>query len=184
MKAAVFIEPDGVLNEVRVERQQLVSPLTLEEFRVNQDAIPLLKKLKDSGLLLIAITNQPGLSRGYQARRELDRMHEVLRATFALDDILVCPHDAADSCTCRPPRPGLLVEAGFKWRLNLDHCFVISDRWQDAEAARTAGCVALLLQSPWNGKAPRDPVVPDLTAAVDKLLRLRAAKPLPVAQGR
>jgi D-glycero-D-manno-heptose 1,7-bisphosphate phosphatase len=114
MKAAVFIERDGVLNAVRVERQQPVSPLTLEDFHVNQAAVPLLKKLKAAGLLLIATTNQPGLSRGYQARRELDRMHELLRVTFALDDILVCPHDATDHCTCRLPNPGLLVEAGFK----------------------------------------------------------------------
>jgi D-glycero-D-manno-heptose 1,7-bisphosphate phosphatase len=178
MKAAVFIERDGVLNEVRVERQQPVGPLTLADFHVNLEAVPLLKKLKDAGLLLIATTNQPGLSRGYQARRELDRMHELLRATFGLDDILVCPHDAADHCTCRSPKPGLLVEAGFKWRLDLDRCFVISDKWQDAEAARAAGATSLLLRSPWNGKARSDLVLPDLAAAVDKLLRLRTSKPL------
>ena len=182
MKAAVFIERDGVLNEVHVERQQPVSPLTLAEFRVNEAAVPLLKKLKAAGLLLIATTHQPGLSRGYQTRRELDRMHELLRVTFALDDILVCPHDGADSCTCCPPKPGLLVEAGFKWRLSLNRCFVISDKWQDAEAARAVGATSLLLQSPWNGKAHRDPVLPDLAAAVDKLLRLRAAKPLLAVQ--
>lgn len=178
MKAAVFFERDGVLNDVRVEKQQPVSPLTLADFHVNQAAIPPLKKLKAAGLLLIVTTNQPGLSRGYLARRELDRMHELLRATFALDDILVCPHDAADHCTCRPPKPGLLVEAGFKWRLNLEDCFVISDKWQDAEAAQAVGAISLLLQSPWNGKAHRDLVLPDLAAAVEKLLRLRAAKPL------
>jgi histidinol-phosphate phosphatase family protein len=181
MKAAVFIERDSVLNEVRLEKQQPVSPMKLDDFHVNQAAVPLLKKLKAAGLLLLATTNQPGLSRGYQARRELDRMHELLRATFALDDILVCPHDAADSCTCCPPKPGLLVEAGFKWRLSLDHCFMISNKWQDTEAARAVGATSLLLQSPWNGKARGDLVLPDLAAAVDKLLRLRAAKPLMVA---
>ena len=181
MKAAVFIERDGVLNEVRVERQRPVSPLTLEELRVNQAAVPLLQKLKAAGLLLMATTNQPGLSRGYQSRRELDRMHELLRAAFALDDLLLCPHDASDGCSCCRPKPGLLVEAGFKWRLNLDRCFVISDKWQDAEAARAAGCTSLLLQSPWNGTAHCDLVVPDLAAAVDKLLGLRKGKPLHAA---
>jgi D-glycero-D-manno-heptose 1,7-bisphosphate phosphatase len=121
------------------------------------------------------------LSRGYQSRRELDRMHELLRATFALDDIFVCPHDETDGCSCRRPKPGLLVEAGFKWRLSLDHCFVISDKWQDAEAARAVNCTSLLLQSPWNGTARRDLVLPDLAAVVDKLLRLRTAKPLVAA---
>ena len=178
VKAAVFIERDGVLNQVRVERQHPVSPLTLDDFRINQEAVLLLQKLKATGFLLIVTTNQPGLSRGYQSRRELDRMHDLLRATFALDDILLCPHDETDGCSCRRPKPGLLVEAGFKWRLSLDRCFVISDKWQDAEAGRAVGCTSLLLQSPWNGVARPDLVLPDLAAAVEKLLRLRVSKPL------
>ena len=178
MKAAVFIERDGILNQVRIERQNQIGPVTLEDFRLKLEAVPLLKKLKAEGLLLMVTTNQPGLSRGYQSRRELDRMHELLRATFALDDIFVCPHDATDGYSCRRPKPGLLVEAGFKWRLNLDHCFVISDKWQDAEAGRAVNCTSVLLQSPWNGTARRDLVLPDLAAVVDKLLRLRTTKPL------
>ena len=176
MKLGVFIERDGILNEARVERQYQVSPLTLEDFRVNREAAPLLARLKAAGLLLIATTNQPGLSRGYQSRRELDRMHTLLRASFALDDILVCPHDETDRCPCRKPKPGLLVEAGFKWRLNLDHSFVVSDKWQDAEAARTAGCTSLLIQSPWLGAVHRDFVLPDLAAVVEKILTLKSAR--------
>jgi D-glycero-D-manno-heptose 1,7-bisphosphate phosphatase len=174
MKQGVFIERDGVLNLARVERQQQHGPLTLEELRVNMAAAPLLAKLKLAGLLLIATTNQPGLSRGYQNRRELDRMHELLRKTFALDDILVCPHDEVDRCPCRKPKPGLLVEAAFKWHLDLDRSFVISDKWQDAEAARTAGCTSLLIDSPWLGKVHRDFVLPDLAAVVEKILRLKS----------
>jgi D-glycero-D-manno-heptose 1,7-bisphosphate phosphatase len=176
MKLGVFIERDGILNEARVERQSQVSPLTLEDFRVNQEAIPLLKKLKAAGLTLIATTNQPGLSRGYQSRRELDRMHDLLRQTFPLDDVLVCPHDETDRCPCRKPKPGLLVEAAFQWQLDLDRSFVISDKWQDAEAARTAGCTSLLLQSPWVGTVHRDFVLPDLAAIVDKILVLKTSK--------
>ncbi len=174
MKQGVFIERDGVLNEVRVERQHQVSPLTLEEFRVNKAAVPLLHKLKAAGLMLIATTNQPGLSRGYQSRRELDRMHDLLRRTLPLDDLLICPHDEIDRCPCRKPKPGLIAEAAFKWHLDLDRSFVISDKWQDAEVARTAGCTSLLLQSPWVGNVHRDFLLPDLDAVVEKILRLRA----------
>jgi D-glycero-D-manno-heptose 1,7-bisphosphate phosphatase len=181
MKAAVFIERDGVLNHARIERQHQVSPMSLEDFQINPEAVPLLMKLKAAGLLLLATTNQPGLSRGYQSRRELDRMHELLRVTFALDDIFVCPHDETDACSCRRPKPGLLVEAGFKWRLNLDRCFVISDKWQDAEAARAVDATSLLLQSPWNGMARRDLILPGLVAVVDKLLRRHTSKPLMAA---
>jgi len=182
VKQAVFFERDGVLNLVQVERQQQVSPLTLDDFRLNEEAVPLLNKLKTAGLALIATTNQPGLSRGYQSRRDLDRMHELLRKTFALDDILVCPHDETDRCPCRKPKPGLLVEAGFKWHLDLDHSFVVSDKWQDAEAARIAGCTSLLINSPWVRNVHRDFVLPDLAAIVAKILDLRKAGRVVTAQ--
>jgi D-glycero-D-manno-heptose 1,7-bisphosphate phosphatase len=181
MKQAIFFERDGILNLVRVERQQQVSPLTLEEFHVNEAIAPPLSKLQAEGFLLIATTSQPGLSRGYQSRRELDRMHELLRRKLLLDDILVCPHDQTDHCPCRKPNAGLLVEAAFKWHLNLDRCFVVSDKWQDAEAARTAGCTSLLLQSPWVGKVHHDFVLPDLEAIADKIRQLRTGRPVMAA---
>ena len=176
MKQGVFIERDGVLNQVKVERQHQVSPLTLEEFHVNKAAASLVKKLKAAGLVVIATTNQPGLSRGYQSRRDLDRIHDLLRRSLPLDDLLVCPHDETDRCPCRKPKPGLLVEAAFKWHLDLDRSFVISDKWQDAEAARTAGCTSLLLQSPWIGNVHRDFVLADFEAAVNKILQLKAGQ--------
>ena len=174
VKPGIFFERDGILNIVRVERQHQVSPLTLEEFRVNEAMAPLLSRLKAEGFVLVATTNQPGLSRGYQSRRELDRMHDLLCRKLPLDDILVCPHDETDHCPCRKPNPGLLVEAGFKWHLSFDSSFVVSDKWQDAEAARAAGCTSLLLQSPWIGTVHRDFVLPNLEAIADKILQLRA----------
>jgi hypothetical protein len=67
------------------------------------------------------------------------------------------------------------MEAAFKWHLDLDRSFVISDKWQDAEAARTAGCTSLLIQSPWVGSVHRDFLLPDLNAVVEKILYLRNA---------
>jgi D-glycero-D-manno-heptose 1,7-bisphosphate phosphatase len=176
MKLGVFLERDGVLNRVRVERQHQVCPLTAEEFHLNPEAAPLLERLKAAGLVLIVTTNQPGLSRGYQSRRELDRMHDLLRREFPLDDILVCPHDEADRCSCRKPQPGLLLEAGFKWHLDLDRSFVVSDKWQDADAARNAGCTSLLLESPWTGSGHRDFLLPNLDAVVRKIFYLRTVE--------
>jgi len=173
MKKAVFIERDGVLNEVQPGPKNQIAPLTLEEFKVRKDAEPSLAKLKKAGFVLIVTSNQPGLSRGYQSRRELDRMHDIVRRGFPVDDIMVCPHDEADHCPCRKPRPGLLIEAAFKWHLNLDQSYVVSDKWQDAEAARTAGCTSLLIQSPWVGKVHHDFVLPDLAAVAAKILSLR-----------
>jgi D-glycero-D-manno-heptose 1,7-bisphosphate phosphatase len=177
MKLGVFIERDGLLNKVRLERQHQVSPVTLEEFKVNPEAAPLLKKFKAAGLKIIVTTNQPGISRGYLPRRELDRIHDALRRALPVDDIFVCPHDEADRCPCRKPKAGLLTEAKFKWHLDMDRSFVLSDKWQDAEAARAAGCTSLLLDSPWIGTVHHDFVLPNFKAAVEKILQLQAANP-------
>ena len=101
-------------------------------------------------------------------------MHELLRRTFPLDDIMLCPHDEADHCPCRKPRPGLLIEAGFKWHLSLDHSYVISDKWQDAHAAHVAGCTSLLLRSPWIDKGHQDFVLSNLSEVVQKIHELQS----------
>lgn len=179
VKSGVFIERDGILNRVRVERQHQTSPITFEDFHPIAVAVPLVKRLKAAGLLVFATTNQPGLSRGYQSRRDLDRMHDLLRSTFPLDGILVCPHDEIDDCPCRKPKPGLFIEASFNYRVTLESSFIVSDKWQDAEAAREVGCTSILLQSPWIGNVHRDYVLPTLTKVVDKVLSLHAARVAP-----
>lgn len=173
MKAAIFLERDGILNLARVEQNQTSPPLTLQEFRINAPAIAPLLQLKAAGFLLIATTNQPAMSSGLISRWELDRMHELLRRAFSLDDILICPHGEDEFCPCRKPKAGLFSEAAFKWHINLEHSFVISDKWQDAEAARIIGATSLLLESPWIGDGHHDFVLPSIGAIVEKIGRLQ-----------
>ena len=172
MKPAIFIERDGILTVPRVERHQQVTPLSCDQFRLRTDVLPLLHEMKAAGLLLIVTTNQPGLSRGHQSRRELDRMHQMLRDYFPVDDLLVCPHEDSDRCPCRKPKPGLLLEASYKWGIDLIRSFVISDKWQDAEAARRVGATSVLVESPWLGSGHHDFVLPDLATLVEKVLQL------------
>ena len=175
MKRGIFIERDGVLNRTRVERQHQVSPLTVDQFRVNTAAAPLLLKLKEAGFVLIATTNQPGISRGYLSRNEVDMMHRILRRNLTLDDLFMCPHDETDDCPCRKPRSGLLKEAAFKWHVDLERSFVVSDKWQDAEAAHRVGCTSLMIESPWLGASHHDLVLPSFAAVVEKILQLKSA---------
>ena len=175
MKTGVFIERDGILNATRVQGGYPISPRLVCELRINKAAIQPLQSLKNRGLLLIATTNQPGLSQGCLCRRELDLMHTIIAKQFELDDIMVCPHDHADDCPCRKPQAGLLQEAAFKWHLDLDHSYVISDKWMDARAAHLAGCTSVLLESPWIGNGHHDFVVPSLASIAERILNLDAA---------
>ena len=154
---------------------------TLEEFQVNEEAIMPLRQLKAAGFLLVVTTNQPELSRGHLNRRELDRMHSALKATFPLDDILVCPHDEMDECPCRKTRRGLFTEAAFKWQIDLERSFVIGGHWRDAQAAANVGCLSVMLESPWLGTGHHDMVLPDLAAAAQWIGEVLSPVPQPLA---
>jgi D-glycero-D-manno-heptose 1,7-bisphosphate phosphatase len=179
VKLAVFLERDGVLNRVRVEGFQQVPPLTFDEFELKPGVASLLQELKAAGFLLLVTTNQPGLSEGRLPRRELDRMHEAIRRELPVDDLFVCPHSDADGCTCRKPHVGLFIEAAFKWHLDLEHSFVLSDKWPDARAAAALGCTSILIRSPWNRNCRRDFTVPSMAEAVKKILQLHARSVAP-----
>jgi D-glycero-D-manno-heptose 1,7-bisphosphate phosphatase len=102
-------------------------------------------------------------------------MNQQLMELFPLDDILVCPHEEDDHCPCRKPNPGLLIEAGFKWHIDLDRSFVVSDKWQDAQAARVAGCTSIMISSPWSGKGHHDCLVSSFEEGIGQLLKLMKA---------
>jgi D-glycero-D-manno-heptose 1,7-bisphosphate phosphatase len=159
-----------------MERGNPASPLKIQDFELVHESLAPLRQLKLAGFLIFATTNQPGLSRGYLCRSELNLMHRLLRAAYPLDDILICPHDEMDRCPCRKPKPGLITEAAFKWHLSLEQSYVISDKWQDAEVARLAGCTSVLMQSPWVGPVHHDFIVSSFAMAVDKVLKFHQAQ--------
>lgn len=174
MKAAVFLERDGVINEAKVAHGHQQFPRHVEDFNVRKDVLRCLQQLKQVGFLLLVTTNQPGLADGRLCRSELDLMHGMLVRALPIDDILTCPHAENDNCHCQKPEAGLFTEAQFKWNLDMDLSFVISDKWQDAAAAHVAGCTSVLIRSELNGNSHHDFITEDLQSAVDKILNLYA----------
>jgi D-glycero-D-manno-heptose 1,7-bisphosphate phosphatase len=172
MNSGVFFERNGMINKVAIAHGHQVNPLTLQEFSINLDALEPLRKLKAAGFILIATTNQPGLSMGLQSRHDLEEMHLLVKKELPIDDVFICPHDENDGCPCHKPKDGLLREAGHRWRLDLERSFIISENWQDAAAAHSAGCTSILISSPWNAHGHHDYIVMTLEEAVDKVLQL------------
>jgi D-glycero-D-manno-heptose 1,7-bisphosphate phosphatase len=62
-----------------------------------------------------------------------------------IDDIFVCWHDDNSHCDCRKPKPGMILQASAKYGINLEHSFLIGDRWRDIDAGAAAGCRTILL---------------------------------------
>lgn len=147
MKRAVFLDRDGVLNQLVLRDGRAVSPRTNEEFVLLPGIAEATARLKQAGFLIVIVTNQPDIARGFLTPSELDRMHGRLRRAAQVDAIYVCPHDDPDGCPCRKPKPGLLLRAAEDWQIRLEESWIVGDSWKDLEAGRVARCNTCLVRT-------------------------------------
>jgi D-glycero-D-manno-heptose 1,7-bisphosphate phosphatase len=164
--AAVFLDRDGVLNDVRGAGDVSLPPRTIDEIAIAREAPAEIARLRDAGFVLIVVTNQPDVARGTIERDVALAITRAVMNTLALDDGYVCLHDGDDGCDCRKPRPGMLVRAAHEWGLALDQCWMIGDRWVDIAAARQASVRPVLLEAayswqPAGGARPPQGLTPE-----------------------
>ena len=146
MNSAVFLDRDGVLTEARVLDGVPQSPRLASELVILPEAGPACRALAAAGLKLICITNQPEIARKNLDPAELEAMNEILQRELGLDEVVVCPHDDADGCDCRKPRPGMILEAARRHDIDLPSSFTVGDRWRDVDAGRAAGTVTVFVE--------------------------------------
>lgn len=142
-RPAVFLDRDGVLNEAYVRDGKPYPPASVGELNLLPGVAQACAELRAAGFVLVVVTNQPDIARGTQTRKQVEAIHARLRELVDLDEILVCPHDDADDCQCRKPRPGMVLDAMQRLSLDRDHSVLIGDRWRDIEAARRAGVTSI-----------------------------------------
>jgi len=173
MRPAVFLDRDGVLVRARVVNSKPFPPASAEEMEIEPGAREALRRLAERGFTLVVVTNQPDVARGGLPAEALQEMHHRLMDELPLEAIWTCPHDDADACACRKPKPGLILEAAQALGIDPACSFLIGDRWRDVEAAHAAGCTAIWLDRGYDERSPGvEPVarVRSLDEAVDWIL--------------
>jgi D-glycero-D-manno-heptose 1,7-bisphosphate phosphatase len=158
-KSAVFLDRDGVLNEVIIRHGKPYPPRDLSELVITRDAPAALEALKREGFLLIVVTNQPDVARGTVSRADIDKINAQLSAILPLDAIEVCEHDDKARCDCRKPKPGMILRAGEKFCVDLAGSFMLGDRWRDVEAGQRAGCRTVLVGDGYGEAFPCAPTI-------------------------
>lgn len=179
---AVFLDKDGTLIE---DVPYNVDPARM---KLTTGALSGLQQLFGAGYVLIAITNQSGVARGYFEESALQGVEERLQqllesAGVSLSGFYYCPHhpegvvkEYTRQCTCRKPEPGLLLQAAAEHRLDLSQSWFVGDILNDVEAGRRAGCKTILVdngnETEWQLSSMRTPhyTVTDLAQAAQVII--------------
>lgn len=148
-RPALFLDRDGVVN---VEKNYLHK---VDDFEFIDGIFTLCKKYQDLGYLIVVVTNQSGIARGYYSEDDFRVLTEWMVDAFnkegiSIEDVYHCPHhpDISGACSCRKPEPGMLLEAAQKYNIDLKHSLLVGDSERDITAAHRAGVEETYLFSP------------------------------------
>lgn len=150
---AVFLDRDGVINVDTgyVHRS--------DDFELLPGVAKAIRLLNDAGFLVIVVTNQSGVARGYYSLEAVHLLHRYLDAELAafgarVDAYYVCPHhpehgvaDMKAPCSCRKPLPGMLEQAAADFGIHLRESYMIGDKASDVAAGLSAGCRPIRISS-------------------------------------
>ena len=192
--AAVFLDKDGTLIE------NVPYNVDLTRMRLNAGALECTFLLQQAGYQLVVVSNQSGVAQGFFHETKLIPVERHLRRLLEqggvdLSGFYYCPHHPRGSvepynreCTCRKPKPGMLLEAAEELQIDLSASWLIGDILNDVEAGKRAGCRTILLdnghETEWNMSSLRQPdfMVRDLLSAAEIVLSEEKIGSLPKKQ--
>ncbi len=151
MNKAIFLDRDGTIN---VEKHYLYK---IEEFEFLPGVVEALKKFQNAGYLLIIITNQSGIGRGYYTENDFKKLNDWMVATLKKQGVTInalyyCPHlpDASIEryrvdCECRKPKLGMFEYAITDYDIDLSQSYAIGDKIRDCIICVTTDCKGFLV---------------------------------------
>ena len=159
MKRAVFLDRDGVINElVYYEEHGIVdSPFTAGQFKLIPGACEAINNFHALGFKVIIASNQPGIAKGYLSEEAFEKIREKMKGELAkrgasVDGEYYCFHhpeakveNLKANCDCRKPKPGLILKAAEEMNIDLSRSWLIGDGLTDIKAGKSAGTRTILL---------------------------------------
>ena len=137
---ALFLDRDGTIN---IEKNYVY---LIDNFEFIEAMIPFIKKYAEQGFLIIIITNQAGIARGYYTENDYYILTDWMVAEFRKKGINIakvyhCPHhpEITGECNCRKPNPGMILQALKDFDINPAESVLIGDKKSDILAGENAG---------------------------------------------
>jgi D-glycero-D-manno-heptose 1,7-bisphosphate phosphatase len=153
LRPALFLDRDGVLNEDRgyVHRW--------EDFHWIAGARETVAAFNRAGWLVIVVTNQSGVGRGYYSEADMHALHARMGEDLAalgghIDAFYHAPDHPQAALDAyrhpdppdRKPNPGMILKALAEWPIDLDRSILVGDKPSDLEAALRAGVRGVLFE--------------------------------------
>ena len=146
MNKAIFLDRDGTINE------DYGYVYRIEDFKFIDGVIDSLKELYDLGYLLIVISNQSGIGRGYYSKEDANKLFDYMVDILSDNGIIIskyyyCPHTDEETCECRKPRLQLFERAIKEFDIDTDNSFAIGDKIRDLSICKTTNVRGILINN-------------------------------------
>lgn len=138
-----------------------------------------IRMLNEAGYLVIVVSNQSGIARGYYQKHDFDLFNNEMKRQLSLnnahiDAIHYCPHHPEGAiekyrkvCTCRKPNPGMLISAADRYQIDLSSSFLVGDKWTDILAGNAVHCRSILVLTGHGAEEERTKQGPTVHIAED-----------------
>ena len=135
---AAFLDRDGVIN------YDYGYVGKIKNFVFLPNVFKALQTIQNHGFLIIIITNQSGIGRGFYNISDYEAVTKHMKSVLIqhkinLTDIFYCPHKPDDNCNCRKPKPEMILSASKKYDIDLEKSFLVGDNVSDVMAGKNAG---------------------------------------------
>ena len=154
-RKAIFLDRDGVINK------DIDNLSNINDFKLLDNVTKAIKKINKSEYLVIIVTNQPAIAKGFISEMELYEIHKKMETLLGnenvyIDGLYYCPHhpdkgfegevkELKTICTCRKPEAGMILQAAIDFNIDLHNSWIIGDRETDMIAGKKAGCKTILV---------------------------------------
>lgn len=179
MKRAAFLDRDGVIN---IDHAYVHDR---EHFEWVPGVLEGARMLTDAGFLLVVVTNQSGIGRGYYTEADFHALTDWMCGVFAeagapIAAVRFCPHHPEKAlglyrreCRCRKPQPGMILDAAKDLNIDLSRSILFGDKPEDCTAGRSAGLPERVLLGT-DGKCQPEACVDSTRTAKDLLSAVRS----------